>query len=201
MIALLRHLLAIALLPFMVAVVVPVWIARRNAVSLALGGSAGELALQVAGIAAGAVGLALFAASLRRFAVEGDGTLAPWDPPRQLVVTGPYRFVRNPMISGVIFVLVAEALVLGSERYVHFINGSAVIEYGAASYGGEAVSGHRPELKPDGEPLGQGYIALQSEGHPIQFRRVELLNLKGCMDDRAPNFKAHFVEPDPGACR
>jgi hypothetical protein len=48
-------------------------------------------------------------------------------------------------------------------RSAAFINGAAVIEYGAASYCGEAVSGHRPELKPDGEPLGQGYIALQSE--------------------------------------
>ena len=45
---------------------------------------------------------------------EGDGTLAPWDPPRRLVVRGPYRFVRNPMISGVIFVLFSEALILRS---------------------------------------------------------------------------------------
>lgn len=97
--------------------------------------------------------------------------------------------------------VVAEALVLGAERIVHFINGAAVIEYVAASYGGEVVSGHRPELKPDGEPLGQGSIALQSEGHPIQFRRVEVLNLKGCMDPLARNFKVHFVEPDPGDCR
>jgi protein-S-isoprenylcysteine O-methyltransferase Ste14 len=114
MTALLRHLLAIALLPFTVAVLVPVWIARRFAVSPALGGSAGELLLQAAGVAAGAVGLVLFAASLRRFAAEGEGTLAPWDPPRRLVVRGPYRYVRNPMISGVIFVLFGEALALVS---------------------------------------------------------------------------------------
>ena len=56
----------------------------------------------------------LFVASLRRFAGEGEGTLAPWDPPRRLVVRGPYRFVRNPMISGVIFLLFGEALVLAS---------------------------------------------------------------------------------------
>ena len=114
MITLIRHLLAIAVLPFTVCVLVPMWIARRYAVSPALGGSAGELALQLAGVASLCVGLALFAASLRRFAGEGRGTLAPWDPPRALVVRGPYRYVRNPMISGVIFVLFGEALLLVS---------------------------------------------------------------------------------------
>jgi len=54
----------------------------------------------------------LFVASLRRFATEGEGTLAPWDPPRRLVVRGPYRYVRNPMISGVAFVALGLSLVL-----------------------------------------------------------------------------------------
>lgn len=97
--------------------------------------------------------------------------------------------------------VVAEALVLGSERIVHFVNGEQVIEYGGTTYGGGVVSGHRPEMKPDGKPLEAGYIALQSEGHPIQFRRVELLNLKGCMDRQASNFKAYYVEPDDASCR
>jgi protein-S-isoprenylcysteine O-methyltransferase Ste14 len=114
MVTLIRHLLAIAILPFTVAVLVPIWIARRKAVAFAMGGSLGEVALQLAGAASLGVGLLLFAASLRRFATEGQGTLAPWDPPRALVVRGPYRFVRNPMISGVIFVLFGEALVLVS---------------------------------------------------------------------------------------
>lgn len=56
----------------------------------------------------------LFSSSLRGFAAEGRGTLAPWDPPRHLVVHGPYRFVRNPMISGVLFVLAGEAMLLRS---------------------------------------------------------------------------------------
>ncbi len=109
---LLRHLLSIALLPFTVAVLVPLWIARRSGAAPALGASAGELALQLLGLVALGVGLVLFGASLRRFATEGEGTLAPWDPPRKLVVRGPYRFVRNPMISGVVFVLFAESLLL-----------------------------------------------------------------------------------------
>ncbi len=93
-------------------VLVPVWIARRYAVAPAPGNSAGELAFQFAGVALLVVGLLLFLASLRRFASEGKGTLAPWDPPRALVLRGPYRFVRNPMISGVIFILFGEALAL-----------------------------------------------------------------------------------------
>ena len=111
MIRLLRHLLAIAILPFTVTVLVPVWIAQRYAVAPVLGPSIGQGALQVLGGALLTVGLLLFLASLRRFATEGQGTLAPWDPPRALVVRGPYRWVRNPMISGVIFVLFGEALV------------------------------------------------------------------------------------------
>jgi Domain of Unknown Function (DUF1080) len=97
--------------------------------------------------------------------------------------------------------VVAEALVLGGERIVHFVNGEQVIEYGDTSYGGGVVSGHRPEMKPDGEPLTAGYIALQSEGHPVQFRRVELLNLKGCMDRQARNFRSYYVAPDAASCR
>src|SRR5690606_22326511 len=56
------------------------------------------------------------------------------------------------------------------------------------------------EMKPDGAPLESGHIALQSEGHPIQFRRVELLNLKGCMDAGARNYRSYHVEADPEAC-
>ena len=93
-----------------------------------------------------------------------------------------------------------EALVLGDEQIVHFVNGEQVMEYGGTTYGGGVVSGHRPEMKPDGEPLGSGYLSLQSEGHPIQFRRVELLNLKGCMNPDAANYKSYYVESDPASC-
>ncbi|HUF74116.1 MAG TPA: DUF1080 domain-containing protein [Gammaproteobacteria bacterium] len=94
----------------------------------------------------------------------------------------------------------AEILVLGDERFVHRINGEVVIEYANVTTGGGAVSGHRPEMQREGEPLGEGYISLQSESHPIQFRRVELLDLKGCMDRAAPAFRPWFVAPDPAGC-
>ena len=46
--------------------------------------------------------------SMLTFKSKGNGTPAPWAPPQNFVVTGPYRYIRNPMISGVIFLLYAE---------------------------------------------------------------------------------------------
>ncbi|MDX1482602.1 MAG: DUF1080 domain-containing protein [Woeseiaceae bacterium] len=94
-----------------------------------------------------------------------------------------------------------ELLVEGAQRAVHYVSGEPVIEYGNLAYGGGVVSGHDPAMKPDGEALDSGYIALQSESHPIQFRRIELLILKGCMDPAATNYGAYFVASDPGSCR
>jgi protein-S-isoprenylcysteine O-methyltransferase Ste14 len=108
---LLRHLLAIAVLPFTVAVLVPLWIARQNSLVPVLGSSSGRIGLQVLGVAVLGLGLLLFVSSVRRFAREGEGTLAPWDPPRKLVARGPYRHVRNPMITGVVGILLAEAAI------------------------------------------------------------------------------------------
>ncbi|HTE44432.1 MAG TPA: isoprenylcysteine carboxylmethyltransferase family protein [Gemmatimonadaceae bacterium] len=114
---LLRHLFAIAALPFVVAVVVPVWLARRNNVTLVFGTTAPRILALVAGVCVLAIGLSPFVASVRRFAGDGKGTLAPWDPPRELVASGPYCYVRNPMISGVVFTLFGEAIVLASPAH------------------------------------------------------------------------------------
>lgn len=66
------------------------------------------------GGAIGGFGLVIVVRTIRLFAVVGQGTLAPWDPPRRFVARGPYRHVRNPMITGVLFVLLGEAIALGS---------------------------------------------------------------------------------------
>jgi protein-S-isoprenylcysteine O-methyltransferase Ste14 len=113
-----RHLLSIAALPFVVTVVVPTWLARRDGIALAIGATTTQVMAQAAGIVLLSVGLLLFASSLRRFNAEGEGTLAPWDPPRRLVLHGPYRYVRNPMISGVIFILFGEALLVLSRPHL-----------------------------------------------------------------------------------
>jgi protein-S-isoprenylcysteine O-methyltransferase Ste14 len=118
MVWLLRHLLAIAVLPFTVTVLIPIWLARRDGMTLTLGSTAVQVVLQLAGLGLLVAGALLFATSLRRFVTEGRGTLAPWDPPRALVVQGPYRYVRNPMISGVVLVLFGEALVLLSRSHL-----------------------------------------------------------------------------------
>jgi protein-S-isoprenylcysteine O-methyltransferase Ste14 len=55
------------------------------------------------------IGLVLLVATIASFVRRGGGTLAPWDPPSRLVVHGPYAHTRNPMISGVAFVLLGEA--------------------------------------------------------------------------------------------
>jgi protein-S-isoprenylcysteine O-methyltransferase Ste14 len=114
---LLRHLLAIAVLPFTVTILVPIWIARQYGIAPTIGHFVGPVLLQAVGLALLGVGLVLAAASVRRFATEGKGTLAPWDPPRVFVVHGPYQFVRNPMISGVILILFGEAFVLLSRPH------------------------------------------------------------------------------------
>jgi protein-S-isoprenylcysteine O-methyltransferase Ste14 len=109
---LLRHLLSIAILPFTVTVLVPWWIRPRGVPSVfEIPLSRGQGALMGLGLILTVVGLILFGSSLQRFATDGKGTLAPWDPPRDFVVTGPYRYVRNPMISGVILILFGEAAI------------------------------------------------------------------------------------------
>jgi protein-S-isoprenylcysteine O-methyltransferase Ste14 len=56
--------------------------------------------------------------SFRRFAIEGLGTPAPIYPTDRLIVTGPYRFVRNPMYVGVVAIILGQALLLGDIRLV-----------------------------------------------------------------------------------
>jgi protein-S-isoprenylcysteine O-methyltransferase Ste14 len=125
-----RHLLSIAILPFTVTVLVPWWLLGERNRGWIAPADAGQIAIVILGAVLLVVGLALFVASLRRFSTEGEGTLAPWDPPRKFVVSGPYRFVRNPMISGVILILLAESALLRSAplltRALVFLAGNAV---------------------------------------------------------------------------
>jgi len=64
-------------------------------------------------------GMLLSGWSMGLFYKIGKGTLAPWAAPKHLVVQGPYKFVRNPMIIGVILILLAEALLLNT-RYIFY---------------------------------------------------------------------------------
>jgi len=95
----------------------------------------------------------------------------------------------------------AELIVLGNGKITHKINGKTVIEYSGPQIGGGAVTAFREDVKQDGKPLSEGYFALQSESYPVEFRKVEILSLKGCMNPSAANFKRYYVEPDPTACK
>jgi protein-S-isoprenylcysteine O-methyltransferase Ste14 len=95
------------LLPGTVAIVIP-------AVVVWLGGANIEPVTTVIGALLIAIGLALVAWTVRLFVGVGQGTLAPWDPTSTLVVRGPYRYVRNPMITGVATILAGEALLFRS---------------------------------------------------------------------------------------
>ena len=68
----------------------------------------------------------------------------------------------------------AEAIVRGNRSIVHVINGRKVLEYSKPQIGGGIVAGHNPDLFVEGKALNEGFIGLQSEGQPIDFRRVAL---------------------------
>jgi hypothetical protein len=94
----------------------------------------------------------------------------------------------------------AEVVVLGDSVIQHFANGEKVLEYNNPQMGGGNVSGHQPSLKIDGKHLTKGSISLQSESHPVEFRKVELLNLEGCTDPKAKNYKSYYVHSDNSTC-
>jgi hypothetical protein len=94
-----------------------------------------------------------------------------------------------------------EIEVHGSEKITHRIDGKTVLEYGNIQIGGGSVINFDPAVKKDGTPLGEGYISLQAESHPTEFRKVELLNLSGCMDPKASNFKSYYIHRDDSQCK
>jgi len=61
-----------------------------------------------------ALGLYLVISTIRLFVESGKGTPAPWDPPKELVIEGPYLYVRNPMITGMISILIGESFIFNS---------------------------------------------------------------------------------------
>ncbi len=93
-----------------------------------------------------------------------------------------------------------EVEVLGDTTVRHMIDGKPVLEYQQPQIGGGNVANFDPAVKKDGTLLSEGYISLQSESHPIEFRKVELLNLAGCMDKKASNYKSYYVKSDNSKC-
>lgn len=71
-----------------------------------------------------------------------------------------------------------EIMVLGDSVVKHIVNGDTVLVYQHPQIGGGSVSHFDPAVKIDGRLLSRGYISLQSESHPVQFRKVEILDLE-----------------------
>jgi len=94
-----------------------------------------------------------------------------------------------------------EVEVRGSEHIKHMIDGQTVLEYDLPQIGGGAVTNFDPAVKKDGTLLSEGYITIQAESHPTEFRKIELLNLSGCMDAKAANYKSYYVHRDDTQCR
>jgi protein-S-isoprenylcysteine O-methyltransferase Ste14 len=109
-----RHIRSILILPFSVTVVVPTIILALSDAPAWVLPAPWRLVSICAGMFMLGAGLWLLAQTIRLFAVQGHGTLAPWDPPARLVMCGIYRHVRNPMISGVIAILFGESILFGS---------------------------------------------------------------------------------------
>ena len=93
-----------------------------------------------------------------------------------------------------------EAMVLGDSVIKHIVNGDTVLTYFKPQMGGGSANNTKPGVLVDGKLLSEGYIALQAETAPIDFRKVEIVNLKGCMNPRNAAYRRYFVKSDPAAC-
>ena len=80
-----------------------------------------------------------------------------------------------------------EALVLGNSRVFHIVEGDTVLTF-------------TKQTLDDGTPVDEGYITIQAESHPTQFEKIELLNLCGCKDSKAKNYKSYYVKDDRSKC-
>ena len=112
-----KHIQAILLLPGVVTVVIPatiLYLTGTDTFGLSNSSPILRTILAFLGTLYIALGIVLFVATNRLFAMIGRGTLANWNPTSHLVVEGVYRHVRNPMISGVFAILLGESLVAGS---------------------------------------------------------------------------------------
>jgi len=93
-------------LPILVLIIIPLSIERNIA--------AKDFLTLVIGLPIMALGLYIMIITISTFIRIGKGTLAPWSPTRKLIIGGIYGYVRNPMIIGVIIVLIGESIAVES---------------------------------------------------------------------------------------
>jgi len=100
-----RHIRDIIILPVTVLIVVPWWLFQYSPENIP-----GYFTIKILSFILFILGLSLFAWTVYLFQKIGRGTLAPWSPKSKLVTNGPYRVCRNPMICGVLLMLIGEGL-------------------------------------------------------------------------------------------
>ena len=93
-----------------------------------------------------------------------------------------------------------EAVVLGDSLIKHIANGDTVLTYRKPEMGGGSANNTKPGMLVEGKPMTQYWISLQAETAPTDFRKVEILNLEGCMDPKASSYRSYFIKHDPAAC-
>lgn len=90
--------------------------------------------------------------------------------PRHCINSTSKTYEGEQWVSG-------ELIVLGDSLITHIVNGDTVLQYSKPQIGGGVVNGYDPKMKQDGKLLSEGFIALQSEGQPIDFRNIQIMEL------------------------
>jgi hypothetical protein len=109
--------------------------------------------------------------------------------PRHCISSSSKTYVGEQWVKG-------EIIVLGDSLITHIINGDTVLQYAKPQIGGGVVANYDPAIKQDGKLLKDGFIALQSEGQPVDFRNIKILNLQGCMDPKSKKYRSYYVKSD-----
>jgi protein-S-isoprenylcysteine O-methyltransferase Ste14 len=112
-----RRFLSSLILPVLIVGVIPLWLIHNRLAEYDTSWPAGSPIAWIGRLLGAALfigGLMLFVWCVSLFFREGQGTIMPWDPTQKLIVSGPYRHVRNPMISAVLFMVAGQALWWGS---------------------------------------------------------------------------------------
>ena len=83
----------------------------------------------------------------------------------------------------------------------HLIGGQPVLQYEKPMIGGGVATGFDPAIKKDGTILEDGYIGLQAESQPVEFRNIKLLELSGCMNPASTAYRPYFRHRDDSRCK
>ena len=107
-----------------------------------------------------------------------------------------------------------EVVVMGENYIAHLIENDTVLRYEHPQIGGGFISksqngkdwesmgvtNKEEWIAKEGQRLKRGFIAVQAESHPIDFKNIQLLNLCGCTDPKASNYRSYFIKSNNKVC-